>query len=225
MLEENTSKPRRRNTKERIIDEAEVLAAFHGIEHLKLQDVADKIGIKLPSVYAHFSGREDILHAMSARIHRAMTHLFIHKQQDDPRDSLRRGADELVKLMFGHPSYFRLMLRDLSVPLGYDPINRRYSSHHGQAIAPELKDLIERVRKQLDMITTPGESKIVAESFVATILGAVLINLSWQEFNPNLPAQDAEMESLRQQIAELTNTLLSRARPIQRSPDATDKRS
>jgi AcrR family transcriptional regulator len=211
MQDENNPKPRRRNTKERIIDEAEALAAFHGIEHLKLQDVADKIGIKLPSVYAHFSGREDILHAMSARIHRALTQLFICKTQDDPRESLRKGSADLVSLMIRNPSYFRLMLRDLSVPLGYDPVNRRYSSHHGQSVAPEMKDLIERVKRQLESLASTGSPAMSAESFVATLLGSLLVSLSWREWNPAQSTDETELQVLKQQIASLTDNLLKQA--------------
>ncbi|MCG8673518.1 MAG: TetR/AcrR family transcriptional regulator, partial [Pseudomonadales bacterium] len=124
MVEENSiATPRRRNTKERIIDEAEKLASIHGIEHLKLQDVADKIGIKLPSVYAHFSGREDILAAMGSRINRAFTQMFQPKAGEASKESLRRSAVELAEFLGTNPAYFRLMLRDLSVPLGYDPLN------------------------------------------------------------------------------------------------------
>lgn len=209
MQQDNTSKPRRRNTKERIIDEAESLAAFHGIEHLKLQDVADKIGIKLPSVYAHFSGREDILSAMSARVHRSLTQLFLHKAQESPRNILRRGSEDLATLFYRHPSYFRLMLRDLSVPLGYDPVNRRYSPNHGQSIAPEMKDLIERVRRQLEQIETSGQLTLSAERYVASILGALLVRLSWRETNPANPADDAYLPALQRDMGDLAEQLLA----------------
>lgn len=208
MHQDNTNKPRRRNTKERIIDEAESLAAFHGIEHLKLQDVADMIGIKLPSVYAHFSGREDILSAMSARVHRALTQLFIHKAQDDARSILRRGAEDLATLFYRHPSYFRLMLRDLSVPLGYDPVNRRYSPHHGQAIAPEMKELIERVRRQLDQLGMPERPSVHAESYVASILGTLLVRLSWRETSAATATDDADLVALQRDIGDLAEQLL-----------------
>ena len=108
----NVNKPRRRNTKEKIIDEAESLAALHGIEHLKLQDVADKIGIKLPSVYAHFSGREDILAAMGSRISKGISQLYIAKPGEAPIETLKRSAQDLLKFLGEHPAYFRLMPPD-----------------------------------------------------------------------------------------------------------------
>lgn len=183
MVEENNAKPRRRNTKERIIDEAEGLASIHGIEHLKLQDVADKIGIKLPSVYAHFSGREDILAAMAARINRAFTQFFISKSGDDPIETLRKGSLDLINFLGDNPSYFRLMLRDLSVPMGYDPVNRRFTTTHGNSIPQELKDMTGRIARCLDLA---GErcKPISAEDFAASLIGSLIVMFSWKDKPP-----------------------------------------
>ncbi len=209
MVENSNAKPRRRNTKERIIDEAEVLATMHGIEHLKLQDVADKIGIKLPSVYAHFSGREDILAAMGARINRAFSQLYHSKSDEDPVDALRKGTVELVNFLGEHPAYFRLMLRDLSVPLGYDPINRRFTNSHGNSIPPELVDMMSRIER---LLQTAGNrcKPISAEDFTAALLGSLLVMFSWHDKPP--PSEEEEkildMETIRQQAMTVFSRML-----------------
>ena len=211
MVEENSiATPRRRNTKERIIDEAEKLASLHGIEHLKLQDVADKIGIKLPSVYAHFSGREDILAAMGSRINRAFTQMFQPKAGEAPKESLRRSAVELAEFLGNNPAYFRLMLRDLSVPLGYDPLNRRFTLSHGNSIPLELKDMQERARRMIEQLNPGAENQLDAENFLSSIIGTLLVKLSWSD---KPPANDQEekvidMEPVNAYINTLVDSLL-----------------
>jgi len=173
-------KPRRRNTKERIIDEAESLAAVHGIEHLKLQDVADRIGIKLPSVYAHFSGREDILAAMAARVNRAFSQFYYENNNAPAIQTLRVGANEFLDFLTQNPAYFRLILRDLSVPMGYNPQNRSLSLANNNAMSPELKEMINRAERLLK--TAQNENAISALSgaeFISAVHGTLLLRLSW----------------------------------------------
>ncbi|NPU94238.1 MAG: TetR/AcrR family transcriptional regulator [Gammaproteobacteria bacterium] len=172
------NKPRRRNTKEKIIDEAESLAALHGIEHLKLQDVADKIGIKLPSVYAHFSGREDILAAMGARISKGIGQLYIARTGETPIETLKRSAQDLLKMLGEHPAYFRLMLRDHSVPMGYDPLNHRAAVNQNFALPNDMRDMLVRLQHLIDKACKDGV-KLSAEDFAGCVHGFMLVRLSW----------------------------------------------
>jgi len=173
------SKPRRRNTKEKIIDEAEALAALHGIEHLKLQDVADKIGIKLPSVYAHFSGREDILAAMGGRISKGVSQLYSVRQGESPLETLLRGAKDMLAFLGERPAYFRLMLRDMSVPLGYDPLNHRAAVNQNFSLPAEIGDLHHRIQTLLDRHFSGENNRIGGADFTACLHGFILMRLSW----------------------------------------------
>lgn len=200
----STLRPRRRNTKERIIDEAEALAAVHGIEHLKLQEVADRIGIKLPSVYAHFSGREDILAAMGSRINSAFSKFYVAKTDESGIETLVRSVRELATFLVTHPAYFRLILRDLSVPLGYDAIHRRYSLHVGGHLPSEMAQLLHRVQALLDKAVEEDQAKpLVAIEFIAAVHGAALLKLSMEttmsheNLAPVLPSADALGASLQ----------------------------
>lgn len=211
MVEENSvATPRRRNTKERIIDEAEKLASIHGIEHLKLQDVADKIGIKLPSVYAHFSGREDILAAMGSRINRAFTQMFQAKAGESPKDALRRCSIELANFLGTNPAYFRLMLRDLSVPLGYDPLNRRFTQSHGNSIPLELKEMQERARKMIAQLHPDADTAAKAENFLSSLIGTLLVKLSWSDKPPANEQEEKsiDMAPVEAYISQLVDNLL-----------------
>ena len=49
------------STKERILDEALTLFAQNGYDGTGVEQIAEKVGIKAPSLYKHFRGKEDIL--------------------------------------------------------------------------------------------------------------------------------------------------------------------
>ena len=52
------------STKDRILDEALTLFAENGYDGTGVEQIAEKVGIKAPSLYKHFKGKEDILNAL-----------------------------------------------------------------------------------------------------------------------------------------------------------------
>ncbi len=51
-------------TRERILDETLTLFAENGYDGTSVEQIAEKVGIKAPSLYNHFKGKEDILNAL-----------------------------------------------------------------------------------------------------------------------------------------------------------------
>lgn len=51
-------------TKDRILDEALTLFAENGYDGTGVDQIAERVGIKAPSLYKHFKGKEDILNAL-----------------------------------------------------------------------------------------------------------------------------------------------------------------
>ena len=47
--------------KERIKREAMRLFVEHGVDAVSMRDIADAVGMKAPSLYAHFRSREDLI--------------------------------------------------------------------------------------------------------------------------------------------------------------------
>lgn len=201
------ARPKRRNTKERIIDEAEALATLYGIEHLKLQGVAERIGIKLPSVYAHFSGREDILAAMTQRVNQRMNGLYHSENGETPAQTLRRGAQALLTLLGDNPAYYRILLRDWSVPPGYDPGGKTISQHPVPALPVALQELNQRIQALLDRHRSPDLFR--AGDFIAAVHGFVIISLSSL---PNLEGAEGrvyiDFENVKPRLDHLLDQLL-----------------
>ena len=51
-------------TRERILDETLTLFADNGYDGTSVEQIAEKVGIKAPSLYNHFKGKEDILNTL-----------------------------------------------------------------------------------------------------------------------------------------------------------------
>ena len=51
-------------TRDRILDETLTLFAENGYDGTSVEQIAEKVGIKAPSLYNHFKGKEDILNAL-----------------------------------------------------------------------------------------------------------------------------------------------------------------
>ena len=52
------------STKERILDAALTLFAKNGYSGTSVEQIAEIVGIKAPSLYKHFKGKEDILNTL-----------------------------------------------------------------------------------------------------------------------------------------------------------------
>lgn len=52
------------STKEKILEEALSLFSENGYDGTGVEQIAEKVGIKAPSLYKHFKGKEDILNAL-----------------------------------------------------------------------------------------------------------------------------------------------------------------
>ncbi len=52
------------STKEKILDAALTLFAENGYDGTSMEQIANIVGIKAPSLYKHYKGKEDILNAL-----------------------------------------------------------------------------------------------------------------------------------------------------------------
>ena len=52
------------STKDRILEETLTLFSENGYDGTGVEQIAEKVGIKAPSLYKHFKGKEDILNAL-----------------------------------------------------------------------------------------------------------------------------------------------------------------
>ena len=51
-------------TRDKILNETLTLFSENGFDGTSVEQIAEKVGIKAPSLYNHFKGKEDILNAL-----------------------------------------------------------------------------------------------------------------------------------------------------------------
>ena len=86
---------RRVDTRERILDAVWELAERDGLAGWTLRDLAAAVGMRAPSLYTHFDGRDAILDAMFAQGYEQLEQALHDLDPDpaDPRATLLRGAE------------------------------------------------------------------------------------------------------------------------------------
>ena len=62
-------------TDELIVDTAERIVAEKGVEGLRLKDIAEEVGIKMPSLYSHFDSRSQIIERIGDRAVKSLSHI------------------------------------------------------------------------------------------------------------------------------------------------------
>ena len=75
------------NTKQRILKEALHLFSQKGYEAVSVEQIADAVGIKAPSLYKHYKGKQDIFHAIfeetTNRYSEFTDQIIVHMQDTD----------------------------------------------------------------------------------------------------------------------------------------------
>ena len=162
-------------TRDLIIDEAERIIAEHGMDGLKMDEIASILGIQRPSLYTHFNGRNGILTAIAER---ALCQLSVHFQDDnspDPTSTIAKGVRELVNFLDQHKAYARLLARDFSTPGGLPAVNAIL----GPPATTTTPALLRPLYGRLDSIILRGHAlgkfrKVDPYIFLTTLLGSIM---------------------------------------------------
>lgn len=182
-------------TRERILVAAEELIALRGVEGLELKDIAEKVGIRSPSIFAHFDG----LQAVVAAVGRRLTERIILSWRpfdivETPAKRLRRGVRGLVEHFAENPATVRLMLRGMSGPTRQGEERQRIDAMRAMVAQP--------ISHLFKLGIDAGEfRKVRVEAFMAQMLGAILINLvfvGWDEhgkLKPTVPLARLQREA------------------------------
>jgi AcrR family transcriptional regulator len=143
MLGETTStwiSDRRASAQRKILDAAWDVAREQGLAALTLREVADRVGIKAPSLYSHFASKHAIYDAMFG----ASWTEFLERTRtvplpDSPRAALRTIARTFFD--FATADLARHQLMNLRTIPGFTPSEASYAP----AVAA-LGEMVERVR-------------------------------------------------------------------------------
>lgn len=117
---------RREATRRDILDAAWELAREHGVAGFQLRSLAERVGLRAPSLYSYFASKEAIHDAMFAdgqhRLREAMA-----KMPDQPadREELKEGARTFFEFCTQDTARYQLMFQRV-VP-GFEPSPESYA--------------------------------------------------------------------------------------------------
>lgn len=169
MLGETTStwiSDRRASAQRKILDAAWDVAREQGLAALTLREVADRVGIKAPSLYSHFASKFAIYDAMFGESWQEL--LEIEKTVElpsEPRAALRVMARTYFD--FATADLARHQLMDVRTIPGFTPSDENYAP----AVAA-MQDLVQ----QLSVL---GLDLSQADVDLYTALIAGLVNQQW----------------------------------------------
>lgn len=166
-------------TREKILIAAEELIALNGADGVELKDIAERVGIRSPSVFAHFDGLQAVREAVGRRLtERIILSWRPFDIVEAPSKRLRRGVRGLVEHFAENPAAVRLMLRGMSGPTKQGPEREKIDAWRAMVAKP-----IEHLFK-LGIDAGEFRKGIRTEAFMAQMLGAILVNLvfvGWDE--------------------------------------------
>ncbi|WP_319410959.1 TetR/AcrR family transcriptional regulator [uncultured Cohaesibacter sp.] len=167
----NSKKPGegKRNTREVILEIAEQEIAVNGVEGFRLKDVAEKVGIQLPSLYAHFAGRKELLEALTDEFLGKLYALYKELSALPPREALLASADRTIDLYLAKRGYARLLLYDFPAP------NKNSILANSEDKIIEIVNLIEETIQR--GVAEKTVRNISAELFLSFRLGLTLFPL------------------------------------------------
>lgn len=179
MAKPETVDRRRSDTREKILEVAEMLIARHGVEGFQLKEVAELVGVRPPSIFAHFEGRYAIAEAVSERLLLGIIAQLGDDDSGDPEEVLKRWARDLVSYLVANPAQIRLILRDLA---------QAGSAAKGNFECTD--QLLDQINARVAAILERGHAKgrfraVRPEALSAQFIGALVTTMVWSGWDEN----------------------------------------
>ncbi|HWJ35949.1 MAG TPA: TetR/AcrR family transcriptional regulator [Steroidobacteraceae bacterium] len=168
-------------TRERILDEVEQLIALKGVYGFKLRDVAERLDLRVPAIYKHYTSRDDVLVEVSRRFVTLLAAQFDSSSRSRrPVVLLRSSLNRFVEFKMFHPAYVRLALVDFATPEGGMEYVKRAAggSFQDNFSNGPLAAMHERLRSLLQAgVRAKQFRRVDATDFYRVVKSALLIRL------------------------------------------------
>jgi TetR/AcrR family transcriptional regulator len=204
---------RAERTRAAILEAAELIFAERGFAATRLEDVADRVGIRRASIVYYFKDKQELYHAvlaavfggLLAKIEAALAH------PDDPlADRIEAGVAAWVDYVGARPSIARLILREVADA----------APGHRPAILEHTQPFFELVRRQVFERDT-GETERFSASdpihIASAIAGAtVFFVAAMPTLVPDLsfdPVSADHLSTHREEVLRIVRRLLGTRGP------------
>ena len=124
------SPARARTSQTDIVVAGRELLEAGGLDAVTMQAVADRVGVRAPSLYKRFSSRGDLIAAVGASVLADLGEEMAPFGEKEPRDGLRDAAAAFRRFALGHPRAYELIF--MSLPPG----SRPPAELNARAVAP-----------------------------------------------------------------------------------------
>ena len=145
---------RREATRAEILEAAWVLAQEQGLADFTLRDLAERVGMRAPSLYSHFASKHAIYDAMFGQAWSDFENVALAELPDlppAPRAAIRRAARVFFDFAVANPARHQLM-NQRTIP-GFEPSPASY------APAVRVVELGDQLFRDLGL-TDPADSDI-----------------------------------------------------------------
>jgi AcrR family transcriptional regulator len=199
-------RPGKSNTREQILDEAEFVIATKGPDGFTLQEVADRVGIRPPSIFSHFKGTAALTEAVFNRILDGATRAIANAPVTTPVETLLQFAEEFTRFMGSNPAHTRLMLQQFASGNSQEAAFHRFDSG-----AEAVEEMLEKLDALIQLGIKEGEIRdgIDRKHFGGFLVGAVLLRLAWTDFDGwDKPDWAALVDDIVKEVRELLTRYL-----------------
>lgn len=131
-----TTRPSGEAFRQAILDTARTLYRKGGYSAVTMREIAARLGIKAPSLYHHFSSKDDIFAALQERAFELQLQAELRSQANpDALADLREFFWRYAEFSKAHPDYFALAYVDPAAPPLQDRVYDLYPLRHLNDVA------------------------------------------------------------------------------------------
>lgn len=187
------------STNQKILDSAEQLFAEKSYEATTLREIAKKVGIREPSIYAHFANKEAIYGAV---IDRALTPFLTELNIWNAADLTLRELNDIPRKLMGfhaaHPHSAQILHKEFCNP--------------AERISPKIMSWLDEITAQSHrfMAGLPEYSNLNKRKVVVNIITLTHVTLGYfssQGMAANLLGDDYDQEALFEEQIKLVTKL------------------
>ncbi len=159
-------------TAQRALDAAEQLFADKGYERTTLREIAENIGIKEPSLYKHFPGKEAIYAAVLERGVKPLLAEITNWQNEPTLTELMNIPQSMFNLLAKHPNVAKLLHREMISseisPAGQTWFQRLFTG--SQQISPLLSEQQNTRQEKQALLQSIALTNVALGFFASTPL-------------------------------------------------------
>ncbi len=186
-MDKTPSGPPRPGRREEILAAATALFGQHGVHAVTTRQIATRVGISQPSLYAHFASIQEIQTEVSTRAFALLEHRFAGTAEATPQDQLRQAIASYFDFGLMNPEAYRIafMLEHPkpAAPEAAAKDTRDHAAfaaldHPGPRAFGHLRRIIAGLRPDL----TPDGLNLSSQCLWATLHGLVALLIARPDF-------------------------------------------